>query len=200
MKEFIFRWKCLRKISVNIHVVKVWTSPTFRREQSQSNMPNCNKHVILQHWHFWNSPEPIWFLMLVLMLMLGVNGAIEITVFLWSIKASIKGRANADARFECLIPEYIRQSPHVRIFRVRLYQASASTLRWPLRFCSHWKRRSHFRMGLQIIFKWLHCFQWEQNRKHHRRVDADAWYKQALRTVIQRPTFIAPKKPREPLK
>ena len=78
--------------------------------------------------------EEKWFLMLVLMLILGVNGAIEINVFLWSIKASINGRANADARCECLSPEYIRQSPHVRIFR----------------------------------------------------------------TVIQRPTFIAPKKPREP--
>ena len=34
-------------------------------------------------------------------------------------------------------------------------------------------------MGLQPIFKRLHCFQWEQNRKRHRSVDADAWYKWA---------------------
>ena len=36
-------------------------------------------------------------------------------------------------------------------------------------------------MGLQPIFKQLYCFQWEQNRKRHRSVDADAWYKRALK-------------------
>ena len=35
-------------------------------------------------------------------------------------------------------------------------------------------------MGLQPIFKRPYCFQLEQNRKRHRSVDADAWYKRAL--------------------
>ena len=33
--------------------------------------------------------------------------------------------------------------------RAHLYQASASMLRWRLRFCSHWKQLSQSRMGLQ---------------------------------------------------
>ena len=65
--------------------------------------------------------------------------------------------------------------------RTCLHQASASTLRWRLQFCSHWEQWSCSRMGLQPIFKQLHCFQWEQNRKCHHSVGADAWCKQALR-------------------
>ena len=57
-------------------------------------------------------------------------------------------------------------------FRAHLHQASGSTLQWRLRFCSHWKQWSRSRMGLQPIFKRLHWFQWEQNRKRHRRVVA----------------------------
>ena len=34
--------------------------------------------------------------------------------------------------------------------------------------------------GVATIFKWLPCFQWEQNRKRHRSVHANAWYKRAL--------------------
>ena len=65
--------------------------------------------------------------------------------------------------------------------RTCLHQASASTLRWRLRFCSHWEQWSCSRLRLQPIFKRLHCFQWEQNRKRHHSVDANAWCKQALR-------------------
>ena len=72
-----------------------------------------------------------------------------------------------------------------RTLKAHLYQASASasTLRWHLRFCSHWKKLSRSRMGLQPIFMQLLCFQWEQNRKRNRSVDADAWRKQTLKLL-----------------
>ena len=47
-----------------------------------------------QHWHFWICPELTWILML--MLMLGVNDAIETNVFLSSVNATV----NVDARCE----------------------------------------------------------------------------------------------------
>ena len=56
--------------------------------------------------------------------------------------------------------------------RASLYQASASTLRWHLRFCSHWKQWSRFGMGLQPIFKRLYCFEWKQSHKRHRSIVA----------------------------
>ena len=52
--------------------------------------------------------------------------------------------------------------------RARLHQAS--TLRQHatcLRFCSHWKPWSRLKMGCNPILEWLHCFQWEKNRKRH---------------------------------
>ena len=50
---------------------------------------------------------------------------------------------------------------------------SATMLRWRLQFCSHWKQWSCSRLILQPIFKQLHCFQYEQNHKHHRSVVAE---------------------------
>ena len=39
--------------------------------------------------------------------------------------------------------------------------------------------------GLQPIFKRLLCFQWEQNRKRHRSIDADPWCKRALMNLVE---------------
>ena len=64
--------------------------------------------------------------------------------------------------------------------RVRLHQASESTLRWHLWFCAYWIQWSHSGMELQHIFKRHWCLQWEQNRKCHCSVDTDAWFKQTL--------------------
>ena len=44
---------------------------------------------------------------------------------------------------------------------------SATMLWWRLQFCSHWKHWSHLKMGCKPNLEGLHCFQWEQNRKHH---------------------------------
>ena len=53
-----------------------------------------------------------------------------------------------------------------RILRAHLHQASASMLRWCLRFCSHWKQWSCSRIGLQPISKQLHWFQFQRALKH----------------------------------
>ena len=73
----------------------------------------------------------------------------------------------------------------LRTLRVRLHQVSASRLRWRLRFCSHWKQWSRLKMGCKPILEWLLCFQWEQNRKHHRSLDADTWCKWALIVPVE---------------
>ena len=54
--------------------------------------------------------------------------------------------------------------------RARLHQSSATTLRWRLRFCSHRNKWSRSKMGCKPILEQLHCFQWERNRRRHRRV------------------------------
>ena len=43
-----------------------------------------------------------------------------------------------------------------------------TTLRWCLRFGSHWNRWNRLKIGCNPILEWLHCFQWEQNHKRHR--------------------------------
>ena len=66
---------------------------------------------------------------------------------------------------------------------------AATTLRWRLQFYFHWKQWSRLKMGCNPILEQLHCFQWEQNRKLHRSVDADAWYKWALTIHLNRMSF-----------
>ena len=72
-------------------------------------------------------------------------------------------------------------------FRTCLHQASASTLRQLCDDVSDFVLIENNRVpphwGCNPIPEWFYCFQWEQNRKRHRSVDADAWYKWASFTL-----------------
>ena len=72
--------------------------------------------------------------------------------------------------------------------RVCLHQASASTLR-PLcdDACDSVLIENSgvpLDWGCNLFSSDSHWFQWQQNRKRHRSVDADAWCKRALKTVL----------------
>ena len=75
--------------------------------------------------------------------------------------------------------------------RVRLHQASASTLQWRLWHSSHWKEWNRSEMDCKPILEWFYLFPLISMRavpivssQHWLDVDADPWCKRVLKVYL----------------
>ena len=99
-----------------------------------------------QHWRFWISPEPIWFSMLVLMLILtlGVNVAIQINIFFPNVNVSV------------WIDSFRVWPQHMN--ETALFPTSLDS--W-IQICAWIIRPNYKRWILNLIFKWIaNLFAW----------------------------------------